>query len=391
MKRSTNSVEVKRQNRNRVFRYVNGQAETSMPEISAALDISGPTVLTIVNELKEEGVLKEAGELKSTGGRKAKAIAAVKDIKYAVGIDLTANHISITYTDLSEKALKHVRIRKSFEYTNEYLDALAVFTRRFIEENAIPEDKILGIGISMPCIIDKKEQLITYSNALDIYNVSCSEWKEHFKYPAVLLNDANCAAIAESAEHVNCGNMVYLMLSNTVGGAVLFENSNVIMTAGNELEAVDMYRGDNWRSAEFGHMVIHPGGRTCYCGKKGCFEKYASMKALKTNLCDALGLDENTRGQELLDMLRKNKDNYVINKIVDEYIEYLSIGISNLIDVFEPEAVCLGGSFVYFADVLLEKLKNNIQRKKYLFNIRKELIIIPAALGNDAGIIGSCQ
>ena len=274
MKRSTNSVEVKRQNRNRVFRYVNGQAETSMPEISAALDISGPTVLTIVNELKEEGVLKEAGELKSTGGRKAKAIAAVKDIKYAVGIDLTANHISITYTDLSEKALKHVRIRKSFEYTNEYLDALAVFTRRFIEENAIPEDKILGIGISMPCIIDKKEQLITYSNALDIYNVSCSEWKEHFKYPAVLLNDANCAAIAESAEHVNCGNMVYLMLSNTVGGAVLFENSNVIMTAGNELEAVDMYRGDNWRSAEFGHMVIHPGGRTCYCGKKGCLDAY---------------------------------------------------------------------------------------------------------------------
>ena len=58
MKRSTNSVEVKRQNRNRVFRYVNGQAETSMPEISAALDISGPTVLTIVNELKEEGVLR---------------------------------------------------------------------------------------------------------------------------------------------------------------------------------------------------------------------------------------------------------------------------------------------------------------------------------------------
>ena len=160
MKRSTNSVEVKRQNRNRVFRYVNGQEETSMPEISAALDISGPTVLTIVNELKEEGVLKEAGELKSTGGRKAKAIAAVKDIKYAVGIDLTANHISITYTDLSEKALKHVRIRKSFEYTNEYLDALAVFTRRFIEENAIPEDKILGIGISMPCIIDRKNSLL---------------------------------------------------------------------------------------------------------------------------------------------------------------------------------------------------------------------------------------
>lgn len=90
-------------------------------------------------------------------------------------------------------------------------------------------------------------------------------------------------------------------------------------------------------------------------------------------------------------MLRKNKDNYIINNIVDEYIEYLSIGISNLIDIFEPEAVSIGGSFVYFADVLLDKLKNNIQKKKYLFNTRKELIIIPAALGNDAGIIGACQ
>ena len=332
MKRSTNSVEVKRQNRNRVFRYVNGQAETSMPEISAALDISGPTVLTIVNELKEEGVLKEAGELKSTGGRKAKAIAAVKDIKYAVGIDLTANHISITYTDLSEKALKHVRIRKSFEYTNEYLDALAVFTRRFIEENAIPEDKILGIGISMSCIIDKKEQLITYSNALDIYNVSCSEWKEHFKYPAVLLNDANCAAIAESAEHVNCGNMVYLMLSNTVGGAVLFENSNVIMTAGNELEAVDMYRGDNWRSAEFGHMVIHPGGRTCYCGKKGCLDAY----------CSALRLADLTEGKLEIFFEKLEEGNAEYEKIWDEYLDNLAIAVDNLRMCFDCEVV-LGG------------------------------------------------
>ena len=96
-----------------------------------------------------------------------------------------------------------------------------------------------------------------------------------------LLNDANCAAIAESAEHVNCGNMVYLMLSNTVGGAVLFENSNVIMTAGNELEAVDMYRGDNWRSAEFGHMVIHPGGRTCYCGKKDVWMRIVRHSGLQ--------------------------------------------------------------------------------------------------------------
>ena len=88
-------------------------------------------------------------------------------------------------------------------------------------------------------------------------------------------------------------------------------------------------------------------------------------------------------------MIRKNEENEKIKPIIEEYIEYLSIGISNLINIFEPEAIGIGGSFVYFADVLLDKLKKNIQDKKYLFNERKELIIVPAALGNDAGIIGS--
>ena len=112
---------------------------------------------------------------------------------------------------------------------------------------------------------------------------------------------------------------------------------------------------------------------------------------MKNNLREALGVDEKTRGQELLDYLRKNPDDEKINSIIKEYIEYLSIGISNLINIFEPEAVSIGGSFVYFSDVLLEKLKNNIQKNNLLFNSRDELIIVPAALGNDAGIIGACE
>ncbi len=332
MKRSTNSVEVKRQNRNRVFRYVNGQTETSMPEISAALDISGPTVLTIVNELKEEGVLREAGELKSTGGRKAKAIAAVKDIKYAIGIDLTVNHVSITYTDLSGKALKHERIRKRFVYTNEYLDELAGITDEFIEENQIPKEKILGIGISMPCIVDEKEALVTYSNALNIYNVSCEEWKEHFRYPTILLNDANCAAIAESAVNSGAGNMVYLMLSNTVGGAVLFENGIAKMAGSTNLETVNMYQGDNWRSAEFGHMVIHPGGRTCYCGKKGCLDAY----------CSALRLADHTDGKLEDFFAGLDAGNEEFEKIWDEYLEDLAVAVDNLRMCFDCEII-IGG------------------------------------------------
>lgn len=352
MKRSANSVDVKKQNRNRVFRYVNGRTGTSMPEISAALDISGPTVLTIVNELKETGILREAGELKSTGGRKAKAIVAVQDAKYAVGIDLTANHVGITYTDLSEKTLKYVRIRKRFEYSNGYMDELSGIVDDFVQENEIPENKVLGIGISVPCIVDRREQVITYSNALGIYNVSCREWTEHFRYPAVILNDANCAALAESAVRERHGNMAYLMLSNTVGGAILFENGSGEISGSSKFEAMDMYQGDNWRSAEFGHMVIHPGGKECYCGKKGCLDAY----------CSALCLADLTDGRLEKFFEELKRGNAEFGKIWEEYLDNLAIAVDNLRMCFDCEVI-LGGYVGNFIGPYMLQLRQKVAEK----------------------------
>ena len=127
--------------------------------------------------------------------------------------------------------------------------------------------------------------------------------------------------------------------------------------------------------------------------KKGCWETYASMKAFKDNLREILNLDEKTSGKELLDMLRKmNKNNpkYIqINKLIEQYIEYLSIGISNLINIFEPEAIGIGGSFVFYEEIFLEKLKNKLLKDNLLFNERKEANIQTAILDNDAGMIGA--
>lgn len=140
-------------------------------------------------------------------------------------------------------------------------------------------------------------------------------------------------------------------------------------------------------------MIIQKDGLECKCGKKGCFEKYASMKAFKTNLRKELNLDEKTRGEELLNILRNNNGNNKnykkIEKVINDYIEYLSIGISNLINIFEPEAIVIGGSFVYFEDVLLNRLYKKIIEGNLLFNKRDSLIIKLAVLGNDAGIIGA--
>ena len=294
-----------------------------------------------------------------------------------IGIDLGGSHIAIGVVNnkgyIVEKFEKRLLDKERNDIKNNIEDYIIENIK-----NLSKKYKIIEIGIAVPGTVCGTEIIKSVNLNVKNYNL-VQNLKKEIKVPIKIKNDAKSAAIAECKIGAlkDYKRSIFLTLGTGIGGAVIV-NGNLLDTG--ELPG-----------CEFGHMIIQKNGIKCNCGKKGCFEKYASMKALKNNLRSSLGLDENTRGQKLLDMMRKNGEDKKIKKIVDEYIEYLSIGVSNLINIFEPEAVGIGGSFVYFSDVLLDKLKNNIQNKKYLFNNRKELIIVPAALGNDAGIIGSCQ
>lgn len=354
MRRGTNSLEVKKINRNRVFRYVHSQSETSMPDISAALDISGPTVLTIVKELKNAGVVAEVGEFQSTGGRKAKAIASVKDVRYAVGMDITENHVGFVYTDLARRPLEHERIRKPFRYEELYFQEIAELLKEFIARNQIPEEKIEGVGIALPGIVDRQKNLLTDSHVLGIKDLSMERWAACIPYSCELLNDANAAAITEN---VCCkrpqSNMVYLSLSNSVGGTVIFadevkSNEGMLVST----ENVSMYMGNNWRSGEFGHMVIHPEGRSCYCGKKGCLDAY----------CSALNLAKQEDGnlRSFFEKMESGRQDY--RKIWDEYLNDLSIAVDNLRMCFDCEVV-IGGYVGNHMEPYMERLKALVAEK----------------------------
>ena len=129
-------MEVKRINRNRVFRYMNELEQTSMTEIATTLEMSGPTVLTIVNELKDAGLVEEIGEFQSTGGRKAKAFATVKNAVYTLGVDITRRHVGIAYTNLARQTLQYERIWKIFENTEEGIyEGLKDNIENYIKEN----------------------------------------------------------------------------------------------------------------------------------------------------------------------------------------------------------------------------------------------------------------
>lgn len=292
-----------------------------------------------------------------------------------IGVDLGGSHIGIGVIDNKNFIVEKVEKRLLAKDKKDIKNVIENYIIKNVKE-LIEKYKITEIGIAVPGTV--KEEKILKSVNLGVKEYELVEnLKKEIKLPIKIRNDAKCAALAENAIGAlkDYKRSLFLTLGTGIGGAVII-NEKLLDTG-------------NLPGCEFGHTIIKKEGIKCNCGKQGCFEKYASMKALKTNLRQILGLDEKTRGQELLDIIRKNPSDEKINKVIDEYIEYLSIGISNLINIFEPEAIGIGGSFVYFSDVLLDRLIDNIIKKQYLFNKREKLIIIPAALGNDAGIIGS--
>lgn len=296
-----------------------------------------------------------------------------------IGIDLGGSHIAIGVVDNKGKIVEKVQKR--------IMKAEKANIKKTIEEYIfekvklfISEYKISEVGIAIPGTV--KNGVVIKSVNLGLKNYKILErLQTKIDIPIKIRNDAKCAAIAENKYGTlkSFNRNVFLTLGTGIGGAVIIDNKL--------LDTGDL------PGCEFGHIIIEKNGKECNCGKRGCWEKYASMKAFKDNLRKALNLDEKTSGKELLDIIRKNNPNNEkyskINKIIDEYIEYLSIGISNLVNIFEPEAIGIGGSFVFYEEVFLEKLKRRILKGNLLFNDRKEIIIQTAILNNDAGIIGA--
>ncbi|MBR1802480.1 MAG: ROK family protein [Clostridia bacterium] len=197
------------------------------------------------------------------------------------------------------------------------------------------------------------------------------------KIPVTIRNDAKCAAIAEKTygalkKYEDC---VFLCLGTGIGASVFLQ--------GKQLTA------QKNSGFEIGHMIIEKDGKQCNCGKKGCFETYCSMKRFKEQLILALNLNEKVKAPQLITILEEQHDNSKVQEIIKSYLENLLVGVSNIIDIFEPQAICLGGSFVYFKDILYDPFLKQYEQRKYVYNQETLPKIVLSNFQNDAGIIGA--
>ena len=293
-------------------------------------------------------------------------------VNMKIGIDIGGSHIGIGLVDTNGSIiLKEEKFIKDKTNIKEQIE-------EFITENVISmslTNNIESIGIAIPGTVTENKVIRAVNLGLEDYDLA-SRLEKILKIKIKLKNDAKCAALAEYkyGELAQFENSLFLCIGTGLGGAVIHNGQ--------------LLEPDDVPGFEFSHTIIQKDGELCNCGKRGCFEAYASLKKFKQKISNTFNLNTMS-GKEIRKFIEENPNNEILKDMINEYIEYLSVGISNIINIFEPDAICIGGSFSEYENIFYNPLKQALLQGNLLFNKRHDIIIKLAKLKNDAGIIGA--
>ena len=293
---------------------------------------------------------------------------------YRIGVDLGGTNISAGVIDDKLEIIGRGKLKTNCPREAELILAdVAKAVELAAADAGIGMKDVVSIGIGTPGSVNKTTGYIEYANNLDFDKVPAKQILEaRLKKTVYLDNDANCAALGEAVAGV--------------GSGIVLDGKIVT--------------GVNDGAGEMGHMVIVADGERCTCGRRGCWERYASATALIQQTKDAMHHDMDSKMWELVggdinrvsgrtsfDAMRAGDK--TAKKVVDKYIFYLAVGITNIVNALQPEIICIGGGIGHEKENLLVPLRKYVARERYSIHADRQTEILSAQLGNDAGIIGA--
>ncbi len=311
---------------------------------------------------------------------------------YYVGIDLGGTNIAAGIVDEEGKLVLKKSVPTCAEKGGEYIvQAMSKIVLDLLEEQKITFDDVVSVGIGSPGVVDKKNGEVLFANNLDFNNMPVrAKMIEYFgrNVDIYIDNDANCAAWAEFVSGAAKGtqNAVMITLGTGVGGGIIINGR--------------LYSGFNYCGAELGHVVIEKNGIPCSCGRVGCWEAYSSATALirmtkekaQQNKDSLMWEYYNEKGEwsGRTAFLAAGKGDKSALEVVETYIDYLACGIANMINVFMPEVLVIGGGVANEGENLFAPLREKVFAQTYgnMINV-PQTKIVGALTGNDAGIIGA--
>ena len=310
---------------------------------------------------------------------------------YYVGIDLGGTNIKAGVVDSEGKLINKLSIKTHAERSmEEIIHDMGTLAKDAIADAGLEVADVEAIGIGSPGTPDNKEGLLVYSSNLPFNNAPMRKLiREVIDLPVYIDNDANCAAMAEAVAGAAKGtkDSVTITLGTGVGAGVIVNGR--------------IYSGFNQAGSEFGHTVLVSGGIQCKCGRKGCFEQYASATALarmteeaaKANPDSVMNrlIEETGHSNAKIAFVAQREGDKVAEEVIDKYTDYLADGLANAINTFMPEVLVVGGGVCNEGDPLLIPMREKTMSRPYFGPGVPKTEVRLAQMGNDAGIVGAAM
>ena len=312
-----------------------------------------------------------------------------------LGVDLGGTNIAVGIVDENYNLVHKDSVPTEAQRAPEAIvDDIAMLCRRVLADKNISLDEVGGIGIAAPGTINSRDGYVEYANNLPFHHfpiVALLKERIGNDIPVFVENDANAAAWGEAIAGAAKGtsNSVMITLGTGVGGGIVIDNK--------------VYSGFNGAGGELGHIVIVKDGAQCSCGRRGCWEAYSSATALirmtqekldecqatgrKTVMTDLVAKKGRVNGRTAFDGMRAGDE--AAREVVDCYISHLACGLTNMINIFQPEILSIGGGISGEGQSLIDALLPIVEKERYGGNTVKATELRIAKLGNDAGIIGA--
>lgn len=303
-----------------------------------------------------------------------------------VGIDLGGMSIKAGLVDDNYNIIKKDSVVTDLNSGEQIIQDIIMLCERMKE--ATPDKKLDSIGIGVPGHVDSKSKKVVYCNNIPVSDVDLrARVEEACGVKTYIDNDANVAALGEVIAGAAKGydSAVMITLGTGVGSGIVINRR--------------IFVGCNGAAGELGHMVIKEDGLVCNCGRRGCFELYASATALIRQTREAMvnapesvmwkyceGDIFKVNGKTAFDALRAGDKTGIA--VIDQYIKYLAVGVVDMIDILQPDAIIIGGGISKERDYLIKPLEKIVRQERYSKGETQTKIIV-AELGNDAGIIGA--
>lgn len=312
-------------------------------------------------------------------------------MKYYVGVDLGGTNIVAAVVDENGKILNKSSCKTNLPKEPEVLSVdIANLIDEVLKKSCISIDDIENVGIGVPGTVNTQDKVIIYSCNFNYSNVKFAELLERKIGKTVYIeNDANAAALGEFVCGAGCGldTMVVITLGTGIGGGIILNKK--------------LYRGFNYSGGELGHIVIEQGGRPCNCGRNGCFEAYASATGLAKTSAEVINKYPDSKLWKVYNEKHNISGTALFGAVVDGdpaakeilniFVSHLACGITNIVNIFQPQVLCIGGGVSQAGDLLINPLKEIFDKEDYARNSKDRCKIVAAKLGNDAGLIGAAM